>query len=105
MITEKGDPTNPKNYRPICSLRRLHKLFSTMQYNRLHALDRYQCPDQAAFRKAFQRTDHMNDVQTHLPEKQRVEDGHVGGSDRLQEGMRFFTTCSNLEISQKSFGQ
>ena len=40
------------------------------------------------------------DVQTHLPEKQRVGDGHVGGSDRLQEGIRFRTTCSNLEISR-----
>ena len=31
--------------------------------------------------------------------------GHVGGSDRLQEGIRFNTTFGGLEVSQKSFGQ
>ena len=32
----------------------------------------------------------LYDVQTHFPENQRMGDGHVGGSDRLQEGIRTF---------------
>ena len=60
MSHKKGDVTNPKNYKPICGLPQLHKLFSTMLMNRLYAeLDRYQCPDQAGFRKTFQTTVHL----------------------------------------------
>ena len=41
VIYKKGDVTNPENYRPICGLRQLYKLFSTMLCNRLFAvLDR-----------------------------------------------------------------
>ena len=44
-------------------------------------------------------------VQTHFPEKQRMADAHVVVSDPLQQDIRFYTTCSNLDLSQKSFGQ
>ena len=106
VIYERGDATNPENYGPICGLPQLYKLFSAMLYNRLCAeLEQHQCPDQAGFRKHIPYNGPPCDVQTHFPDKQRMEDGHVGGSDRLQQGIRFFTTCSNLEISEKSFGQ
>ena len=89
MITARyknGDVTNPENYRPICGLQQLYKLLSTMLCNRLRAvLDRHQCADQAGFSKTFRPFD---DLQTHIPEKQRMVNGHMGGSDRLQ-GIRF----------------
>ena len=55
VIYNKGDATNPE---PIRGLP-LHKLFSTMLFNRLYAvLDRSQCADQAGFRNKFQTKDH-----------------------------------------------
>ena len=53
------DPTKPENYRPICSLSTLYKLFSTMLYNRLHAkLDSYSFFELAGFRQ-IQTTGHL----------------------------------------------
>ena len=55
VISMKGDATKQDNYRPICGLPQLHKLLTTMIYNRLYAeLDQHQCPDQAGFRKSKQ---------------------------------------------------
>ena len=89
VIYKNGDATNTENYRPICGVSRL-----------CAELDRYQCPDMAGFRKSSDDGSSCA-VQTHLPEKQRVENRHVGGGDRLLEGIRFITTGSSLEISQK----
>ena len=106
VIHKRGDVRNPENHRPICGLPQLYIHFFTVLFNGLHAeLDRYQCPEQAAFRKTFQTSDHIMTYKHILPVKQRVRVGHVGGSDRLQDGIRFKTACSNLEIPQKSFGQ
>ena len=58
VIHKKGDVENVSNYRPICSLPALYKLFSTILYGRLYpALDQKQAEDQAGFRKSYQRTD------------------------------------------------
>ena len=62
---KKGDVENVSNYRPICSLPALYKLFSTILYARLYPmLDQKQAEDQAGFRKkptrqriTLQRTD------------------------------------------------
>ena len=52
VIYKKGDVTNPENHRPFCGLPQHYTLFTTMFCSRLYAeLDRYQCPDQAGFRK------------------------------------------------------
>ena len=60
VIYKNGDPTLPQNYRPICIIPLLYKLFSKMIYNRLYPiLDRAQCPDQAGFRHAYSTNDHM----------------------------------------------
>ena len=59
------------------------------------------CPDMTGFRRSPDDGSSYA-VQTHLPEKQRVENRHVGGGDRLQEGIRFITTCSSLEISLRN---
>ena len=48
------------NYRPICSLPAMYKLFSTILYGRLYSmLDQNQAEDQAGFRKTYQTTDHL----------------------------------------------
>ena len=60
VIHKKGDVENVSNYRPICSLPALYKLFSTILYGRLFPmLDQRQAEDQAGFRKTYQTTDHL----------------------------------------------
>ena len=60
VIYKKGDVENVSNYRPICSLPALYKLFSTILYARLYPmLDQKQAEDQAGFRKTYQTTDHL----------------------------------------------
>ena len=50
----------PQNYRPICIIPILYKLFSKLLYNRLYLiLDKAQCADQAGFRHRFSTVDHM----------------------------------------------
>ena len=59
VIFKKGDVEDVSNYRPICSLPSMYKLFSTILYGRLYPmLDQYQAEDQAGFRKTYQTTDH-----------------------------------------------
>ena len=60
VIHKKGDVENVSNYRPICSLPAMYKLFSTILYGRLFPmLDQKQAEDQAGFRKTYQTTDHL----------------------------------------------
>ena len=60
VIHKKGDVENVSNYRPICPLPALYKLFSTIQNGRLYPmLDQKQAEDQAGFRKTYQTTDHF----------------------------------------------
>ena len=59
VIHKKGDVEDVSNYRPICSLPAMYKLFSTILYGRLYPmLDQNQAEDQAGFRKT-QTTDHL----------------------------------------------
>ena len=52
VIHKKGDIENVSNYRPICSLPAMYKLFSTILYGRLYPmLDQTQAEDLAGFRK------------------------------------------------------
>ena len=60
VIHKKGDVENVSNYRSICSLSALYKLFSTILYGRLFPVpDQKQAEDQAGFRKSYQTTDHL----------------------------------------------
>ena len=60
VIHKKGDVENVSNYRPICSLPAMYKLFSTILYGRLYPMpDQKQAEDQAGFRKTYQTTDHL----------------------------------------------
>ena len=60
VIHKSGDATQPQNYRPICIIPVLYKLFSKLMYRRLYPiLDKAQCKDQAGFRNAYSTADHM----------------------------------------------
>ena len=60
VLYKNGDATLPQNYRPICIIPLLYKLFSKLLYNRLYPiLDKAQCADQAGFRHKFSTVDHM----------------------------------------------
>ena len=55
VIYKKGDVEDVSNYRPICSLPSIYKLFSTIMYGRLYPmLDQYQAEDQTDYRKTYQ---------------------------------------------------
>ena len=57
VIHKKGDVENVSNYRPICSLPAMYKLFSTILYGRLYpVLDQKQAEDQAGFATRQQTT-------------------------------------------------
>ena len=61
VLHKKGDVGNVSNYRPICSLRALYKLFSTVLYGRLYPrFDQEQAEDQDGFRSSYQTTDHLS---------------------------------------------
>ena len=48
------------NYRPICTLPALYKLFSTIIYNRPYSrLDQAQSEDQGGFGRSYQTLDHL----------------------------------------------
>ena len=60
VLHKKFDVENVGNYRLICSLPALYKLFSTLLYGRLYPrLDQEQAEDQAGFRSSYQTTDHF----------------------------------------------
>ena len=60
VIHKKGYVENVSNYRPICSLPAMYKLFSTILYGRLYSmLDQKQAEGQAGFRKTYQTTDYL----------------------------------------------
>ena len=58
VIHKKGDVEDVGNYRPICSLPALYKLFTTTLYSRLYPrLD--QTRKKRKFRSSYQTTDHL----------------------------------------------
>ena len=60
LSTKKGDREDAGNYRPICSLPVLYKLFATVLYARLApSLHKIQPPDQGGFRPNHRTDDHL----------------------------------------------
>ena len=60
VIYKKGNREDPGNYRPICGLPILYKLFATVLYARLApSLHKVQPPDQAGFRPNHRYEDHL----------------------------------------------
>jgi endonuclease/exonuclease/phosphatase family metal-dependent hydrolase len=60
VLYKSGDSAEAKNYRPICIIPVLYKLFSKLLYSRLYPiLDLAQSPDQAGFRHNYSTLDHL----------------------------------------------
>jgi len=57
---KKGPRDNPENYRPICVIPILYKLFTKLVLSRIkHVLDQAQPCDQAGFRSSYSTEDHI----------------------------------------------
>ena len=63
VMHKKGSLEEAGNYRPMCTLPALYKLFATLLCNRLYPrLDRVQSEDQGGFRRGSVLTDRESDV-------------------------------------------
>ena len=87
VIYKKGDVEDVSNYRPICSLPLMYKLFSTIMYGRLYPmLDQYQAEDQAGFRN-FPNNGSSCDVQNVGTKMSGVGNQNVDSDGGLHEGV------------------
>eukprot|EP00973_Karenia_brevis_P028267 3894935-Karenia_brevis.AAC.1 len=60
VLFKSGDPQKPANYRPICAIPPLYKLFARLLYTRIApTLHAQQSHDQAGFRPHFSTLDHL----------------------------------------------
>ena len=88
VIYKKGDVEDVSNYRPICSLPSMYKLFSTKLYGRLYPmLDQNQAEDQAGFRKNLPNNGSSCDVQNVGTKMPGVENQNVDSDGGLHEGV------------------
>ncbi|KAE9411782.1 hypothetical protein Angca_008752, partial [Angiostrongylus cantonensis] len=72
LLFKKGDLHDMGNFRPICLLSVVYKLFTRVILNRIHrTLDEVQPCEQAGFRKGFSTMDHIHTL-TRLIEVSRV---------------------------------
>ncbi|KAK6749192.1 hypothetical protein RB195_001658 [Necator americanus] len=63
LLYKKGDPHDIGNYRPICLLSVIYKLFTRVILNRIEkVLDEGQPCEQSGFRKGFSTIDHIHTV-------------------------------------------
>ena len=88
VIYKKGDVEDVSNYRPICSLPAMYKLFSTILYGRLYPmLDQNQAEDQAGIQKNLPNNGSSCDIQNVGTEMPRVGNQNVDIDGGLHEGV------------------
>ena len=89
VIYKKGDVEDVSNYRPICSLPAMYKLFSTILFGRFYPmLDQNQAEDQAGFRKILPDNGPSCNVQNDGTEMPRVGNQNVDCDGGPHEGVR-----------------
>ncbi|KAK6744932.1 hypothetical protein RB195_011570 [Necator americanus] len=87
LLYKKGDPHDIGNYRPICLLYAIHKLFTRVILNRIEiVLDEGELCEQAEFREGFSTIDHIHTV-SKLIDITRIQDAALS-LHRLKEGLR-----------------
>ena len=86
---KKGNRKDIKNYRPICLLSNMYKLFTKIITTRLEKkLDENQPREQAGFRSKYSTTDHIH----------AINQLNVCCFRGLREGIRSSTNPSNIDI-------
>ena len=99
IFFKKGNRKDIKNYRPICLLSNMYKLFTKIITTRLEKkLDENQPREQAGFRSKYSTTDHIHAI-NQLKEKCREYNIPLVCCFRgLREGIRFSTHPRNIDI-------
>ena len=101
VIHKKGDVEDVSNYRPICSLPAMYKLFSTILYGRLYPmLDQNQAEDQGWIQKNLPDNGPPCDVQNDGTEMPGVGNQNVDSDGGLHEGFRLHLSQVNLGGTQ-----
>ena len=98
IFFKKGNRKDIKNYRPICLLSNMYKLFTKIITTRLEKkLDENQPREQAGFRSKYSTTDHIHAI-NQLKRSAVNTTYHCVLFRGLREGIRFSTNTSNIDI-------
>ncbi|KAK6765413.1 hypothetical protein RB195_025366 [Necator americanus] len=113
LIHKKGDREDLRNYRPICLLSVLYKVFTKIILTRIsRTLDEAQPQEQAGFRQRFSCLDHIQTVSRVIEHTAKAHNlkGQlpVGSMESLATTIRFFTlNCRTLssELQQAALSR
>ena len=98
IFFKKGNRKDMKNYRPVCLLSNMYKLFTQIITTRLEKkLDEHQPIEQAGCRSKYSTTDHIHAI-NQLTEKCREYNIPLCCFRGLRAGIRLSTNASNIDI-------